>query len=77
MKQLELYVIPGCPYCKKVLDHLNANQIEMEIHDIYADPEAKARLVEVGGKVQAPCLFIDGVPMYESDDIVTYLKENA
>jgi glutaredoxin len=28
----------------------------------------------VGGKHQVPCLFIDGDPMYESDDIVAWMK---
>jgi len=33
-------------------------------------------LIKVGGKQQVPCLFIDSVPMYESDEIVAWLKEN-
>jgi glutaredoxin len=34
------------------------------------------RLVEVGGKKQIPCLFIDGKPLYESKDIVAWLRAN-
>lgn len=77
MTNLELYVIPGCPFCIKVLDWMTDHHIEMPIHDIYDDAEAYERLVDVGGKAQAPCLFIDGVPMYESSDIIEYLKQNA
>ena len=33
-------------------------------------------LVRVGGKMQVPCLFIDGNPMYESLDIIQWLKDN-
>ena len=29
--------------------------------------------MSAGGKVQVPCLFIDGKAMYESDDIIAYL----
>ena len=28
----------------------------------------------IGGKVQSPCLIIDGKAMYESDDIIAYLR---
>lgn len=77
MTNHELYVIPGCPYCKKVLDYMQEHELDMPIHDIYADEAAKERLVTVGGKVQCPCLFVNGKPMYESDDIIDYLKQNA
>lgn len=33
-------------------------------------------LINRGGKDQVPCLFIDGKPLYESDDIIKYFKEN-
>jgi glutaredoxin len=34
-------------------------------------------LVTVGGMDQYPCLFIDGKPLYESDDIIAWLGANA
>ena len=49
---------------------------KIEIKDIVKDEANKNRLVEEGGKNQVPCLFIDGKPMYESSDIIDYLKEN-
>lgn len=33
-------------------------------------------LIKRGGKDQVPCLFIDSKPLYESDDIIKYFKEN-
>ena len=44
--------------------------------DIMKDEAAAKRLVDVGGDDQVPCLFIDGKPMYESDDIVEFLEKN-
>jgi len=44
--------------------------------NITEDPKAKEELLHLGGKVQVPCLFIDGTPLYESDDIIDYLKSN-
>ena len=69
----ELYFMPTCPYCRKVLLYMNQHGIELPLRDITAEPEARATRERVGGKVQVPGLFIDGVPMYESDDIIAYL----
>ncbi|WP_019239663.1 MULTISPECIES: glutaredoxin family protein [Enorma] len=74
----ELYIMPTCPYCRKVLLYMSQHDIELPLRDITADTEARATLERVGGKAQVPCLFIDGAPMYESDDIIAYLgKEFA
>ena len=69
----ELYIMSTCPYCRKVLLYMKQHGIELPLRDITAEPETRATLERVGGKVQVPCLFIDGVPMYESDDIIAYL----
>lgn len=73
----ELYIKPTCPYCQKVLRFMERRGIELALRDISADPEAREELVRVGGKAQVPCLFIDGTPMYESDDIIAHLQEHA
>lgn len=75
--KLELYKMDTCPFCRKVMraiDELGRTDIEM--HDIIESEEDKARLIRDGGKMQVPCLFIDGKPMYESDDIVAWLRAN-
>lgn len=72
----ELYIKPTCPYCQKVLLFMEDTCIELPLLDITRNPTARKRLVEVGGKAQVPCLFIDGAPLYESDDIIAYLKEH-
>ena len=69
----ELYIMPGCPFCHKVQRYMDQRGIELPLRDITADPDARATLERVGGKVQVPCLFIDGAPLYESDDIIAYL----
>ena len=52
---------------------MDANGIELPLHNIDESDADRERLVEVGGKRQVPCLFIDGKAMYESDDIIAYL----
>ena len=55
---------------------MKSKGIELPLKDTTADPVARQRLLDVGGKTQVPCLFIDGKPLYESNDIIDYL-DNA
>lgn len=73
----ELFYMPTCPYCRKVLTYMEQHGVELPLRDITAEPAARAELERVGGKVQVPCLFIDGKPLYESDDIIAYLGEHV
>ncbi len=50
-------------------------KVDVDYKNILWPPNYK-RLVQEGGMYQIPCMFIDGKPMYESDDIVRFLKEN-
>lgn len=76
----ELYFKPDCPFCLKVLNYFKENDIirfpSYNIEDVTSGYENQDKLIEVGGKVQVPCMVIDGKAMYESDDIIAYAKEN-
>ena len=77
MFELILYYYPTCPYCRKVTRFIDKNDLDqIELKNINQDQEAEAELIETGGKRQVPCLFIDGEPLYESDDIINWLKSN-
>ena len=69
-----LYIRPTCPYCQDVLAYMEQAGIKLPLANISEDEQALQTLKRVGGKVQVPCLFIDGEPMYESQDIISYLK---
>ena len=75
--ELELFMKPTCPYCIKVMNFMDENNITIPLRDIVADESAAETLVAVGGKRQVPCLFIDGKPLYESGDIIEWLRDNA
>lgn len=75
--ELELFMKPTCPYCIKVMNFMSENNITIPLRDIVADESAAETLVAVGGKRQVPCLFIDGKPLYESGDIIKWLRDNA
>lgn len=75
---IQLYMRDGCPFCKKV----ERAAIEMGlIQDkdyqlIDASPFTPGRdmVVKLGGKAMVPFMVDGEVSMYESDDIIAYLK---
>ncbi|MCB1116771.1 MAG: glutaredoxin [Chlamydiia bacterium] len=72
---LILYYKPTCSFCQKVLDYLESIEEEIPLKNIDEDPKAREELLHLGGKTQVPCLFIDDKPLYESDDIIDWIKE--
>lgn len=75
--ELELFMKPTCPYCIKVMNFMSENNITIPLRDIVADESAAETLIAIGGKRQVPCLFIDGKPLYESGDIIEWLRDNT
>ena len=68
-----LYYKPTCPYCLKVLRYMDDEDIQLEMRNTLEGRNA-ADLVAIGGKQQVPCLIIDGQALYESNDIIAYLR---
>ena len=75
--KLELFKRDACPFCIKVMRYIKkSGRDDIEYRDIATSSEDRERLIEVGGKQQVPCLFIDDTPLYESDDIIAWLQEH-
>ena len=72
---LDLYILEDCPYCKKVLTFLDEMGIKFNKIDII-DKKNEDTLVQLGGKRQVPFLVDKdrNIQMYESEDIIEYLK---
>jgi glutaredoxin 3 len=75
---LNLYYKPSCPYCQRVLQANDGIQAPLVLHDVLADPAHLAALIEKGGKRQVPYLEDTdrGISMYESLDIIEYLRSH-
>jgi len=75
---LALYYRPACPFCQDVLEYADENNIEFELIDLSEGEDAINELIEKGGKKQVP--YLDdtdrGEALYESQDIIAYLKTN-
>jgi glutaredoxin 3 len=78
MSDLEVYVLPGCPFCAKVTSKLDELGLEYESHEVPRSHADRTEVKEITGQTEVPVLVdhengIDG--MHESDDIVRYLEE--
>ncbi|MFB6265692.1 MAG: glutaredoxin family protein, partial [Candidatus Nanohaloarchaea archaeon] len=78
--ELELYQMEGCPYCAKVRKKFSELGISFTAHNPRQNDDRMEELLELGGQDQVPFLVVrDGEgevveTMYESDDIVAWLK---
>jgi glutaredoxin 3 len=70
---LTLYKYDACPYCIRVFAFLKNYSVSMEMADTRNSKEARAALMHLTGRTQVPCLVIDGVPFFESSDILDWL----
>lgn len=76
MSDLTLYKFDACPFCAKVARFMQANNLNIETKDILLEPANRQELIQIGGRSTVPCLVIDGKAMYESNDIIAYMREN-
>jgi glutaredoxin 3 len=78
-RDLVLYGDDGCGYCHRVYRSIDALGLgtEVVVRDVWSDPSARKKLVEATGRGTVPCLFIDGVPLFESRDIIDWLGRYA
>jgi len=78
--RLALYHFEGCPFCSTVRSAIDGLGVDVELRDIFKDPQHRDALTSVRGRATVPVLRItspDGEDrwMPESRDIVRYLNE--
>ena len=71
---LVLYCKTDCPFSNKVLKFIKQINKKLTVKNIDIDHKALDELAHLGGKVQTPCLFIDGKPLYDSENIIDWIK---
>lgn len=77
MSDFKLYSGTYCPFCKMVEKFIKENGLEDKVPVVLIDKDQEAlnTLIEGGGKRQVPCLYHQGQWMYESQDIMEFLRE--
>ena len=75
---LVLYGRPSCPYCARVDRVIEELDIEDKItrRSTTHGTKWRADLKDRTGSTQVPCLFIDGEVMFESADIIDWIRSN-
>ena len=74
---LELYYFIECPFCQRVLRKIDELGIQsIVLKNTMENPEFAQKLLEDTGRRTVPCLYINGKPMHESDDINAWLVQN-
>lgn len=75
---IELYLWSNCPFCQKVLKGAQAaglkEDTDYRIIDSAPGTAGRITVEKTGGKAMVPFLIDGDHWMYESDDIITYLK---
>ena len=73
----ELYVLDTCPYCHRVMEFFDNNNIKY-LKKVVTDAENGDELLRLGGKEQVPFLYEPekDIKMYESDKIMEFVSEN-
>lgn len=71
-----LYYSPYCGYSRRVLDAMDELHVKMPMKDVTISNEAKEELRVKGGRMQVPCLMIDGRPLYSDTAIVQWIKDH-
>jgi glutaredoxin len=72
-----LYKFDTCPYCVRVFRALDGLGVAVAMEDVRTDPAARRALQQATGRTTVPCLFVDGQPLFESSDIVSWLEAYA
>ncbi len=77
---VELYVTSTCPFCIKVIRAAGAMGLtegqDYFIVDAAHGTPGRKRVVDTGGKSMVPFLLDGESWLYESDDIIDYLRDN-
>jgi len=80
--KLALYHYFGCPFCAMVTAGIDRLGLEVELRDIFENPQYRDELIGARGRATVPVLQItspDGEEhwMPESHDILRYLEKGA
>ena len=76
---MSMYQFKACPFCVKVRRELKRHSLNIELRDAQHNVGIKAELTSEGGCHKVPCLRIEKPDnsvewLYESNDIIAYLK---
>ncbi len=76
---IQLYLRFDCPFCTKVLraaEAMNLTRgVDYDVVDAAEGTPGRQVVLDLGGKAMVPFLVDGRTTMYESDDIIAYMRE--
>ncbi len=60
MAKVTVYSTPTCPFCVKVKEFLETNNVEFDYVDVSVDQEKAQEMIEKSGQSGVPVVDIDG-----------------
>ena len=67
--QVQIYVTGWCPYCDRARRLLKEKNVDFEVIDVEARPEARAEMMARSGRRTVPQIFIGGTHVGGCDDL--------
>ncbi len=71
-----LYYTHYCPYSRQVLNYLKQIHKTVPMKNVAENPEAKMELKTLGGRLEVPCLILNGEALYNSDTIIDWMARH-
>ena len=75
-KQLILFRLEGCPYCKKAEAALNEKHVKCTKIEVLGPHSERKMLKEISGQTSVPVLIEVIGSKNQDDDIIEWLNEN-
>ena len=60
MKSVTIYTTPTCVYCKMAKTFFTEKQVAYTEHDVVADMNARAEMVQKSGQLGVPVIDVEG-----------------
>ena len=71
MQHVKMYATSSCPYCIRAKQVLAARGVaDLEVIDVDASPQERARMMEITGRRTVPQIFIGGTHIGGCDDLI-------
>ena len=61
-KDIKLYSIPTCPWCRQTKDYLARKGVEYADFDVATDKSKFEEMVKLSGQMGVPVIVVDGKP---------------
>lgn len=76
---IRLFVKPGCPWCKEVINWFNERDVTYTALDVVSDPIARREMRELTGQSRAPSMEADGVVLadFGVDELETWWTQQG